>query len=117
MRWCDRNLLSLVAGALALISTAGLAGTSLAQEVKPTSPVVISLSDAIRRAQQNEPSFANVLAVQKTAAIDRYLAKAALLPAVTYDNQVLYTQPNGKLTQGVQGGAQPAPIFIERWIR
>lgn len=112
MRRCDRNLLSLVAGALALISAAGLAGTAFAQEVKPTSSVVISLSDAIRRAQQNEPSFANVLAVQKTAAIDQYLAKAALLPSVTYDNQILYTQPNGKLIQGVQGGAEPAPIFI-----
>jgi outer membrane protein TolC len=112
MRRYDRNLLSLVAGALALISAAGLAGTSFAQEVKPTSSVVISLSDAIRRAQQNEPSFANVLAVQKTAAIDQYLAKAALLPSVTYDNQILYTQPNGKLIQGVQGGAEPAPIFI-----
>ena len=112
MRGCDRNLLSLVAGALALIGAAVLAGTSFAQEVKPTSPVVISLSDAIRRAQQNEPSFANVLAVQKTAAIDQYLAKAALLPSVTYDNQILYTQPNGKHTQGIQGGAEPAPIFI-----
>jgi outer membrane protein TolC len=108
----DRNLLSFVAGALALLSAAGLAGTSFAQEAKQTNAVVISLSDAIRRAQQNEPAFASVLAVQKTAAIDRYLARAALLPSVTYDNQVLYTQPNGKLVQGVQGGTEPAPVFI-----
>ncbi len=113
MRRCDQNLLGLVVRALVLMSAGGLAGTSLAQEVKPTNSVVISLSDAIRRAQQNEPSFANVIAVQKTAAIDRYLAKAALLPSVTYDNQILYTQPNGKLIQGVQGGGEePAPVFI-----
>ena len=112
MRRRDRNLVSILAGALALTSAAGLAGTSFAQAVKPTSSVVISLSDAIHRAQPNEPAFANALAAQKTARIDRYLAKAALLPSVTYDNQVLYTQPNGKLTQGVQGGTEPAPIFI-----
>jgi len=108
----DRNLLTLVARALALLSAAGLAGISFAQEAKQTDPVVISLSDAIRRAQQNESAFATVLAAQKTAAIDRYLARAALLPSVTYDNQVLYTQPNGKLVQGVQGGIEPAPVFI-----
>jgi outer membrane protein TolC len=112
MRRCDRNLLSLVAGALALVSAAGLSRASFAQEAKPAKSLVISLSDAIRRAQQNEPTFANALAVQKTAAIDRYLARAALLPSVTYDNQVLYTQPNDKLIQGVQGGTEQAPIFI-----
>jgi len=112
MRCRARNLLSLVAGALALISGAGLAGISFAQEVKPTSSIVISLSEAIHRARENEPAFANALAAQKTAGIDRYLARAALLPSVTYDNQLLYTQPNGKFIQGVQGGTEPAPIFI-----
>ncbi len=112
MRRRDRSLFSFVAGALALIGAAGLGGTSFAQEAKPASSLVISLSDAIHRAQQNEPIFANALAVQKTAAIDRYLARAALLPSVTYDNQMLYTQPNGKFIQGVQGGTEPAPIFV-----
>ncbi|MFZ0293556.1 MAG: TolC family protein [Candidatus Sulfotelmatobacter sp.] len=112
MRRRDRNLLSILAGALALTSAAGLAGTSFAQAVKPTSSVVISLSDAIHRAQANEPAFANALAAQKTTRIDRYLARAALLPSVTYDNQLLYTQPNGEFIQGVQGGTEPAPIFI-----
>ncbi len=112
MRRRDRTLLHSVAGALALIGAASLGGTSFAQEAKPASSLVISLSDAIHRAQQNEPMFANALAVQKTTAIDRYLARAALLPSVTYDNQMLYTQPNGKFIQGVQGGTEPAPIFI-----
>ena len=107
----DRNLLNLVAGALALISAAGFAATSFAQEVTG-SPAVISLADAIHRAQQNEPAFASALAAQKSAAIDRYLGRAALLPSVVYHNQVLYTQPNGQTNQIVQGGTQPSPIFI-----
>jgi len=112
MRRRDRSLLSIVAGALAFTTAAGLAEISIAQEVEPTSSAVISLSEAIHRAQKNEPVFAAALAAQKTTRIDRYLARAALLPSVTYDNQLLYTQPNGKLIQGVQGGTEPAPIFI-----
>jgi outer membrane protein TolC len=78
-----------------------------------SAPVTISLSEAIRRAQANEPAFAASLAAEKNAGIDRYLAKSALLPSVTYHNQVLYTQPNGQTNQGRQGETpQSAPIFI-----
>jgi outer membrane protein TolC len=75
-------------------------------------PIVISLTEAIHRAQQNEVVFANALGAQKSASIDRYLAKAALLPSVTYHNQILYTQPNGQTNQGGQVGAQSSPVFI-----
>jgi outer membrane protein TolC len=77
-----------------------------------TRPETISLSEAIRRAQANEPIFAASIAAQKIASIDSYLAKAALLPSVTYHNQMLYTQPNGQLNQGGQVGTQASPIFI-----
>jgi outer membrane protein TolC len=108
----DRYLLTVVACVSAFVASANFSRTSVAQEAKPASVVVISLSDAIHRAQQNEPTFANALATQKTAAIDRYLAKAALLPSAIYHNQALYTQPNGTIIQGVQGGSLPAPVFI-----
>jgi outer membrane protein TolC len=72
----------------------------------------ISLTEALTRAQQNEPAFAAANAAQKSAAIDRYLAKASMLPTATYHNQVLYTQPNGQTNQGGQVGTQAAPIFI-----
>ena len=104
------SLLGWVAVAI-VFHAAGLAGTANAQEAKPAVPL-ISLPDAIHRAQMNEPAFAAALANQKTAAIDRYLAKAALLPSVTYHNQLLYTQPNGQTTQSVQVGTQASPIFI-----
>jgi outer membrane protein TolC len=72
----------------------------------------VTLAQAIAQAQKNEPLFAAYVAAQKNAQIDRYLAKAALLPNVTYHNQVLYTQPNGQTNQGGQAGVQASPIFI-----
>jgi len=72
----------------------------------------LSLDEAIHRAQQNEPAFAAAVADRKSASIDQYLAKAALLPTAVYHNQVLYTQPNGQTNQGGQAGTQPSPIFI-----
>jgi outer membrane protein TolC len=74
--------------------------------------VVVTLEEAIHRAQQNEPAFAGARGDQQSAAIDRYLTKSALLPSVVYHNQALYTQPNGQKNQGGQTGNQPAPIFI-----
>jgi outer membrane protein TolC len=72
----------------------------------------ISLAEAIKRAQANEPAFAAAIAAQKSTRIDSYLAKAALLPSVTYHNQMLYTQPNGQTNQGGQVGTQASPVFI-----
>ena len=80
-----------------------------AQVSSPQNP--IPLAEAIRLAQQNEPVFAAATANQKTTQIDRYLAKALLLPSVTYHNQMLYTQPNGAISQ-VGPVSTPAPIFI-----
>jgi outer membrane protein TolC len=83
-----------------------------AGQTAPASPISITLQEAIHRAQQNEPTFANAVAAQKSASIDSYIAKAALLPSVTYHNQVLYTEPNGLKNQGGQTGSQSAPVFI-----
>jgi outer membrane protein len=105
-------MLNVVAGALAFLGAAGLMVTAAAQEAVPSTPVVISLSEAIRRAQQNEPAYASALATQKSVTIDRYLAKTALLPSVIYHNQMLYTQPNGQTNPTLQPGAQVSPVFI-----
>jgi outer membrane protein TolC len=91
-----------------------LSASAHAQSVAAGAPasVVVTLEDAIHRAQQNEPAFVGARGDQQSAAIDRYLAKAALLPSAVYHNQALYTQPNGQVNQGGQTGNQPAPIFI-----
>jgi outer membrane protein TolC len=90
---------------------------SFAQSVSPGSapdspPTVITLDEAIRRAQLNEPVFAAALADKKIATLDQSIARTAFLPSVTYHNQVLYTEPNGRPNQAGQVGSQPAPIFI-----
>lgn len=72
----------------------------------------LTLPEAIKQAQANEPTFASAVAAQKSARLDAYLAKAALLPTATYHNQMLYTQPNGQTNQGGQVGSQASPIFI-----
>lgn len=81
----------------------------------PQAPLAhsITLDEAIRRAQANEPGFAAASAASRVALLDRSIARAGLLPSVTFHNQVLYTQPNGLRNQAGQGaGAQPSPRFI-----
>lgn len=90
---------------------------SSAQTVSSTIPSaqqtqVITLDEAIRRAEANEPAFVAALADQKVAALDRTIARSALLPVAAYHNEALYTQPNGLHNQAGQLGSQPSPIFI-----
>jgi outer membrane protein TolC len=77
-------------------------------------PLVITLDEAIRRAQANEPNFAAAQAEAKATALDRSIARAALLPNAVYHNQFLYTQGNGQgATIAADGTRTPAPpIFI-----
>ena len=76
-------------------------------------PVSITLEEAIHRAQANEPGYATASADSRVAALDRSIARSALLPGVTYHNQYLYTQGTGLSTPSSQGGASVAsPRFI-----
>ena len=76
-------------------------------------PLVITLDEAIRRAQANEPNFAAARAEAKATALDRSISRAALLPDAVYHNQYLYTQGTGGGGTLLAGSTQtPAPIFI-----
>jgi outer membrane protein TolC len=102
----------LLAKALASASGQTVPGTANDASV-PAKPVTITLEEAIRRAQANEPSYASSLADGRASALDRSIARAGLLPSVDYHNQALYTQANGLENQAGQGvGAQPSPRFI-----
>jgi len=84
-----------------------------ADAVASSAPLVITLDEAIHRAQANEPVFAASLAESRAADLDRSIARAGLLPSAVYHNQALYTQPNGLQNQAGQGvGSQPSPRFI-----
>lgn len=104
-----------VAASIAALATIG----SCAQAIQsPPTPVassvpVISLQDAIARAETNDPGYAVASADRGIARYDRGIARSSLLPVVTYHNQYLYTQPNGLTNQAGQGvAAQAAPKFI-----
>lgn len=88
--------------------TAPPQGTAGAQS---GAPPVITLDEAIRRAQANEPNFAIARAEAKATALDRSIARAALLPNAVYHNQYLYTQGTAG-TVPADGGQTAAPIFI-----
>ncbi len=55
-------------------------------------PLLLTLDEAIKRAQANEPAYAASLAESQAARQDRWIARGSLLPSATYHNQALYTQ-------------------------
>ncbi len=94
-----------------MIACAWLLNAAFAQQAGTGSPS-ITLEQAIALARANEPNFAAAVANRKVTALDRSIAQAALLPSVTYHNQMLYTQPNGAVNGGGPVGSQAAPRFI-----
>ncbi len=108
--------------ALIAVGCGMLACRPIAAQVLPAAPQttsalqatlpIITLSDAIHLAQQNEPGYATAVAEKNAAQLDHSIAKAALLPSASYHNQLLYTQPNGLRNQAGQVGSQASPIFI-----
>lgn len=72
-------------------------GASAQQQANPPAAAqsaapAITLDEAITRARAKEPTFAAAVASAQNAALDRSIARAALLPSATYFNQYLYTQ-------------------------
>jgi len=75
-------------------------------------PVVITLQEAIRLAESNEPNFAAARAASRSAALDRSIALAGLLPNARFYSQSIYTQPNGLSAEGGEGVTSPNPKFV-----
>ena len=96
---------------LCLASAAAVASAQQAQTAV-SAPPVITLGEAISRARGNEPSFAAAVAASGVSNLDRSIARAALLPSVTYHNEYLYTQGTGALSSGGGAGALGTPRFI-----
>jgi outer membrane protein TolC len=85
---------------------------AFAQQTVAAPPASITLEQAIALARANEPNFAAAAANKRVTALDHSIAQAALLPNVSYHNQVLYTQPNGAFNGSGPVGSQAAPRFI-----
>src|SRR5438309_9734297 len=92
--------------------TLGLFGVAHAQS-PPVAATSITLEDAIRMAQKNEPAFAAAKAESAAAALERKDARAALLPTAILHNQYLFTESNHSSATTTQGGvSQSLPVFI-----
>jgi outer membrane protein TolC len=105
--------LLLLASALAFASGQAATEPEAQSSNSAAKPVTITLEEAIKRAEANEPSYASSLAESKASTLDRSIVRAGLLPSVDYHNQALYTEPNGSANQAGQGvGLQPSPKFI-----
>lgn len=83
-----------------------------AQSASSASPVAITLAEALKRAQANEPNFATALANNKVARLDKSIARTALLPNVHFAGQGLYVQPNGLREVGGEGVVNTNPKFV-----
>jgi outer membrane protein TolC len=106
------GILSWLAGWLSASPYCGAQAAGL-PSAPSTAPVVITLNEAIKRAQTSDPAYAAAAAEGGATALDRSIARNGLLPGVVYHNQALYTQPNGLTNQAGQGvSSQPAPRFI-----
>ncbi len=95
------------------LATAPAASAQQVQAAAPdSSSLAITLEEAISRAKANEPSFAAAVAASGVSGLDRSIARAALLPNVTYLNQFLYTQGPEAIPRDSIPGALLVPRFI-----
>jgi outer membrane protein TolC len=123
-RWISRLLAGLRAALLAvgLAACAQTAATAQApgaadpgqsssgQSAVSGQPVAITLDEAIRRAEANEPNYVSAAAGSQSAGLDRSIARSGLLPSAVYLNGFLYTQGNGLPTPS--GSVAQPPKFI-----
>lgn len=94
--------------------TAGEAkgATAGAAAPEPKQAVVITLDEAIKRAEASEATYAASKATSGSAQLDKSIAVAGLLPNAHYFSQGIYTQPNGLYAEGGEGVTTPNPKFV-----
>jgi len=97
---------------VALAWGGALAGQVQTHESPAPAGHAITLDEAIRMAEANEPLFAAAAADARVTALRKRDARAAMLPTATYHNQVIYTQPNGQSNRIGQTSNEPSPVFI-----
>ena len=105
---------SVLLGVVLLAADAGRAQAGPAPAAADSaSSVVITLDEAIRRAEANEPTFAAFRASSESAALDRSIARASLLPSARFLSQDIYVQPNSITADSGEGvPLTPNPKFV-----
>lgn len=98
--------------AAATVAAWGQATPAATEASTSAPPVVITLEEAIHRAQASEPNYAASSANNKIASLDRSIAVAGLLPSVRLYNQDIHTQSNGLFSEGGEGVVSAQPKFV-----
>ncbi len=80
---------------LVCLFCSALWGQELSADSTGNAPLVLTFQDALARARRNEPNFLSARTDLGLAHEDKVQARAALLPALSYNAQFLYTKPNG----------------------
>jgi outer membrane protein TolC len=79
----------------------------------PATGAPITLEQAIHRAQISDVTYRTAAANKSVAALDRSIARSALLPGVVYHNQYIYTKPGQQSSTNTEiTGTTSTPIFI-----
>ncbi len=77
--------------------------SAAAQQPASTTPAKLTLDDALALARKNEVRYQGAVTAAGLAREDRLQARNALLPTVTYNNSVIYTQAAPKPIQASTG--------------
>jgi outer membrane protein TolC len=111
IRRCPNSIRCITLGVSLLVFAPVIGAQQAGVAASPPSsiPVTVTLDEAIRRARVNEPNFAASVAEQRATALDRSIARSALLPTAVYHNQYLFTQSSGAVAQP---GSVTPPRFI-----
>ena len=107
----QRRLLKFAAIALVLPPFCALFAFGQSSSNSPVVPVHITLAQAEERARKIEPTWLAQQTARGSAAYDRRLALAGLLPQASFHGGALYTQPNGIPDSGPLPGTT-GPVFI-----
>ncbi len=111
--WPGRQIRTSLWIAPAWLLAAAFAVFAQSNSAVPAQPIVITLEEAIHRAQMSDPAFAAAQASSKSAALDHSIAVAGLLPSARLYSSDIYTQPNGIYTEGDAGQpSAPLPRFV-----
>jgi outer membrane protein TolC len=95
---------------LVLIAAAGQSFAQVAAaDQNQSAPLTITLQDGLQRARQNDPQYRSVITDLGVAREDRVQARAGLLPNVSYNNSVIYTQGTGPLPNSCQTSTAGCP--------
>jgi outer membrane protein TolC len=69
--------------------------TAPAADASSQGPAMITLADALQRAQHTNPEYRSAVTDYGLAREDRVQSRATLLPNVNYNTSFIYTEPNG----------------------